>query len=157
MTFSARRATDILLRGVEILDPIMKRHGFEFVLGKAGRGSGGNFASGKYVKDNRILEIHFRHTLGLVTYHIGPDSLRHEIYMRASLGKNGGNRYPCFSDDPLEGFRVLRSDLENYCSDFLEGNREKFRQWLAEARAAKKLSPLERLDAMWPGCIRELL
>ena len=157
MTFSARRANDILLKGVEILDPIMKQHGFEFVWGNAGRSSGGEFASGKYVKGDRILEIHFRHTLGLVTYHIGPDSLRHEIYMRASLGKNGGNRYPCFSDDPLEGFRALRSDLESYCSDFLEGNREKFRQWLAEARAAKKLSSLERLDAMWPGCIRELL
>jgi len=156
MTFSSPRANNILLKGVEILDPIMKRHGFEFVLGKAGRGSGGNFATGKYVKGNRILEIHFRHTLGLVTYHIGRDSLRHEIYMRALLGKNGSNRYPCFSDDPLDGFRALRSDLENYCSDFLEGNGERFRQCLAEARVAKKLSPLERLDAMWPGCLREL-
>jgi len=156
MTSSSSKAIDVLLAGVKLLDSIMTRHGFKFVWGNAGRSSGGDFASCKYVKGNRILEIHFRHTLGLVTYHIGPDSLRHEIYMRALLGKNGGNRYPCFSDDPLDGFRILRSDLENYCSDFLEGSREKFRQCLAEARAAKKLSPLERLDVMWPGCLRDL-
>ena len=149
-------ASTVLAKGVEILDPVMNRHGFQFVRGVSGTSSGGQFANGEYVKADRKLEIHFRDSLGLITYHIGTDQMRHEVYMRALLGKDGGNRYPGFSDDPIDAFRDLSADLGTYCSDFLEGDGEVFKRCLAEARRAKKLSPLERLDARWPGCTAEL-
>src|SRR5437868_689109 len=92
-----------LLEGCKILDAVMKPHGFNFVGGLTGKGSGGYFASGEYVRGDRRLELHFRYSLGLVTYHIGELSLTHDEYMRALLGKDGGNKYPGFSDDPLDG------------------------------------------------------
>ncbi len=44
--------------------------------------------------------------------------------MRALLAPSGGNQYPGFSDDPLDGFRHLAHNLENFASDFLNGSGE---------------------------------
>src|SRR5260370_8519124 len=115
---------EILREGRSLLDPVMHRHGFSFKDGRAGRSSGGHYASGVYVNGNRRLEIHFRYSLGLVTYHFGQTSLDHESYMHALLGTNGGNKYPGFSEDPLDAFRGLAYDLENFSTAFLNGNSE---------------------------------
>src|SRR4029077_9672981 len=112
-------ALQILQEGIEILNPILLRNGFTYVPGKSGPSSGGSYAYGAYLRGERRLELHFRHRLGLVAYHIGPDSLRHEVFMRSLLGRDGGNRFPGFSDDPIDGFRDLRHDLEIYGKDFL--------------------------------------
>jgi hypothetical protein len=116
--------TAMLRAGCKILDPVMKRHGFTFVEGQAGQGSGGYFATGNYVRDNRQLELHFRHSLGLVAYHLGSEKASHESYMQELLGSAGGNLYPGFSDDPLDGFRHLAHDLDLFASDFLSGGGE---------------------------------
>ena len=41
--------------------------------------------------DDRRLEIHFRHSLGLVTYHVRDLAVEHSAWMRVSLGAGGGN------------------------------------------------------------------
>ena len=146
---------EILQQGIEILNPILLRNGFTYVPGKSGPSSGGSYAYGAYSRGERRLELLFRHILGLVTYHIGPDSLRHEVFMRSLLGRDGGNRYPGFSDDPLDGFRDLRHDLEIYGKDFLSGNGNIFRNCALEARAAKRLRPIERIEQGWPDSIEE--
>lgn len=115
---------EILLAGCEILNPIMLQHGFTFVEGLSGKGSGGNFASGEYVRNERRLELHFRYSLGLVGYHLSDWVVSHLSYMRELLGEAGGNRYPGFSDEPLDGFRNLAYDLENFTDDFLSGSGE---------------------------------
>lgn len=116
----------------------MNANGFKLIEWEPGKSSGGNFASGEYVKGDRRLEIHFRYSLGLVTYHMGDLSLPHQAYMRALLGKSGGNKYPGFSNDPLDGFRHLKHDLENFCGDFLAGTGEEFGRCVqANATAAK--------------------
>jgi len=51
-------------RGREILDPIMRHHGFVFAEGASGTGSGGAFASGHYTSGDRGLELHFRSSWG---------------------------------------------------------------------------------------------
>jgi hypothetical protein len=114
--------TGMLREGSKILDRVLRPHGFTFVEGPSGSGSGGHFAAGNYVRGDRRLELHFRHSLGLVTYHIGALSASHEAYMRDLLGREGGNRYPGFSDDPLDGFRHLAHDLERFAADFLSGS-----------------------------------
>jgi hypothetical protein len=91
------------------------------VAGPSGVGSGGRFASGTFVKGTRQLELHFRHTLGLVTYHLGSASMSHEDYMRAAQAGRG-RRYPGFGDDPLQGFRDLQHDLEHHGQVFLRGS-----------------------------------
>jgi hypothetical protein len=109
-----------LLKGIAILRPCLDSHGFAFKLGTVGKGSGGDFASGEFSRDDRRLELHFRYSLGLVTYHIGDHTLDHESYLRY-LGKWQQHKYPGFSDDPLDGFHHLLHDLRNFCMDFLSG------------------------------------
>jgi hypothetical protein len=146
-------ALETLRKGTEILGPVLSGNGFKYLEDGAGKSSGGEYARGRYVKDNRILEIHFRHSLGLVTYHIGPESIRHEVYMRALLGPAGGNRYPSFASDPMDGFRDLRYDLENFGADFLKGTGEHFHHCVNEALAARKLSAFQRMEQGWPNSL----
>jgi len=115
---------EILRAGCEILNPVMLPHRFTFIEGLSGKGSGGNFASGEYVRNERRLELHFRFSLGLVTYHLSASAVSHLSYMRELLGESGGNQYPGFSDNPLDGFRNLAYDIENFADDFLNGSGE---------------------------------
>ena len=128
-----------------MLDPILGSHGFSFRQGAAGQGSGGPYASGIYVNGDRSLEIHFRFSLGLVTYHVGKRSLDHESYMRTVLGNRGGNRYPGFSDDPISGFENLAYDLRNFASAFLNGDSKEFARYAAAAEDWKKTPGFARL------------
>jgi hypothetical protein len=111
---------DSLIAGATILAPLLSPHGFTFEFRDEGRGAGGFFAWAEFVREERRLELHFRHSLGLVTYHAGPLHARHETYMK-ELGVLGRNQYPGFSDDPFDGFRHLANDL-GFAADFLSGN-----------------------------------
>ena len=117
---------DRLLAGAEILAPVLRPHGFVFNLEAHDKGSGGHFASGAFSKDNRRLELHFRHSLGMVSYHIGQDSLNHETYIRL-LGVYGRNQYPDFPQDAMESFHHLAADVQEYCETFTSGDGEEFR------------------------------
>jgi hypothetical protein len=145
-----------LRRGLEILDPTMRANGFAFSQVVSGRGSGGNYARGSYIKGDRRLELHYRFSLGLVTYHIGGDALRHEVFMRAILGADKRSRYPGFSDDAMAAFKDLRFDLETYAGDFLRGTGDLFRRCVRDARAARELSAFERSEQGWPNSIQEM-
>jgi len=139
------KATKILRKGRQLLDPIMEKHGFHWEPGKAVKGSGGYADSGQYVKGNRRLELHFRYSLGLVSYHIGNNSLSHESYMQYSVGK-GKAQYPGFSSDPLDSFRHLAHDLQKYGDDFLSGSGQKFDQAVAIARDKEKSPGFTKLS-----------
>jgi hypothetical protein len=135
----------ILDEGRKLIDPIMRANGFHWQAGSSGKSSGGYFASGQYVKkNNRRLELHLRHSLGLVTYHIARLSLSHEDYMAHTAGK-GKYQYPGFSSDPLDGFKHLASDLENYASDFLSGTGEDFKKARESAEERNKLSGFKKI------------
>jgi hypothetical protein len=74
--------------------------------------------------------------LGEVVYQAtGAHEVPHEWYMRAKLGRAGGNAYPGYSNDPLDGFRHLAHDLERHCAEFLTGTDAEWRA-VAEAAAA---------------------
>jgi len=136
----------VLRQGLAVLDPILKSHGFSFRELPSGRGSGGPYASGIYVNGDRSLEIHFRFSLGLVTYRFGNRAVEHEFYMRAVLGNAGGNHYPGFSDDPLSGFENLAYDLQNFATAFLTGNFAEFASHVAIAEDWKKIPGFMRLS-----------
>jgi hypothetical protein len=131
--------------GCEVLEAVLLPKGFRYVKGTNGRSSGGLFSSSKFVKADRTLEIHLRHSLGLVTYHMGTLSLSHQEYMHAVLGPNGKNKYPGFSDDPLDAFCNLASDLQDYCRDFLSGSSEQFARWVEAGKRYEKLSGIAKL------------
>jgi len=116
------RSAEIFRTGCEILDRIMQPHGFQFVPGESGMSKFGPYTQGDYVRGDRRLELHLRYSLGLVTYHIGDMSVSHDAYLRALTKGEGGNQYPGYSDDPLDGFRHLAHDLQKFCDDFLSGD-----------------------------------
>ena len=116
---------DILVAGAKILAPVLEPHGFIFKLETHGKSSGGWFASGSFSRSDRQLELHFRYSLGLVTYHLDQVLLDHEIYMRL-LGVYGVNQYPDFPQEPLESFHHLAKDIQDYCQDFICGDGQEF-------------------------------
>ena len=109
------------MEGVSILEPVLTPLGFVFEFREEGRGSGGFFAWGEFVSGDRRLELHFRHSLGLVTYHVGAHRVSHDAYMD-ELGVRRQAAYPGYSDAPLEGFQNLASDLQRFAGDFLSGD-----------------------------------
>lgn len=129
-----RTPKEALLQGADMLRPLFSEHGFAFELLGEGRGSGGEFAYAEFSKGERRIEFHFRYSLGMVTYHLGPDSISHEQYMFSVLEEPTRSHYPGFSNDPLEAFRDLSSDLHAHCGEFLEGTNEEFRQRIENAR-----------------------
>ena len=112
---------EVLWAGSEILSDLLAGFGFIFHLSPSGSSSGGRFASGAFVRGNRKLDLHFRSSLGMVTYYLGDRSISHLDFMWSVLGKPRASRYPGFSGDPLDAFRDLRADLAEYAADFISG------------------------------------
>src|SRR6266850_614093 len=136
---------EILRKGRCALGSVLTPYGFSFQNGSSGPSSGGQYASGVYVNGNRKLEIHYRSSLGLVTYHFDEAFLDHPFYMRALLGDKGGNKYPCFADDPLATFEHLAFDLQHFARAFLEGNFEGFARLVTVAKEWNKIPGFARL------------
>lgn len=149
-TACAMDTKQLLEAGCEILDPILVPQGFTRSPVVSGRGSGGHFSSCAYTKGNRRLELHFRYSLGLVSYHVGSAHASHEAYMAAVLGPGDESQYPGFSQDPLDGFRHLANDLGNFAHDFLEGDAEHLREAASEA-GQKRLAEQQAFMAKSTG------
>jgi len=99
--------------GVALLNETMVSCGFVYTPTSAGTGSGGTFAAGEFRWDYRKLELHYRYSLGLVSYHVGPLMPSHEAYMGAVIGTRWQSHYPGFSREPMDGFRNLSADLKS--------------------------------------------
>jgi hypothetical protein len=132
---------DLLFDGKAILDPLLEPLGFRFRLTESGRSSGGPFAVGSYSNDGWDLELHVRRALGIVYYRVDGAALEHRLYMQL-LGVEREAAYPGFSDDPLDGFRHLRSDLERFAGGFLR--RENAAQFQEFARRIEENPALLR-------------
>jgi hypothetical protein len=111
----------ILGAGVKIVGVVIEPHGFLWVPGETHEGHPGNAARGAFVKGDRKLELGFRWSLGPVTYRIGTVSVSHEAFMRYT-GRHADAKYPGYSKDPLDAFRHLANDLQNFGGDFMLGD-----------------------------------
>jgi len=110
----------LLLEGIRVLEPFFAPRGFHFQFRGQGKGSGGEYAWGEYTRHDRRLQLHFRSTLGLVSYHISDLGASHETYMR-QLGVWEQCHFPGFSQSPLLSFANLTHDL-SFAEDFLSGS-----------------------------------
>src|SRR3954454_10340293 len=117
---STETPKDTLLAGVSILALRLQPAGFAFEFREEGRGAGGCFAWGEFVRGDRRIELHYRRSLGEVSYRSANWKAAHEAYMR-ELGVWEQCRYPGFSSEYLQVFRGLAHDL-GFAQDFLSGN-----------------------------------
>lgn len=141
---------EILTDGSEILKPLMIKNGFQFSVDGKGQSSGGKFAFGSWTKKNRKLEYHFRFSLGLVEYSLESKSVEHKFFLWALTGEKHKARYPGSSEDPLDGFRRLFDDLNNFCGVFLNGSDTELKKVFQKADELKSywesLSPFKRME-----------
>lgn len=128
-----------LEKGVELLNPTMQSNGFHFAFESGGNSSGGNFSQGAFISDNKRLELSFRWSLGCVEYKVSKYSISHSEYMEA-IGKKEEASYPGFSDQPIEAFEHLLSDISKYCATFLKGNDEEFINLIKEYKSKLKIT-----------------
>jgi hypothetical protein len=77
--------------------------------------------------------LHFRDSLGLVTYDAGNAPLEHAPFMVALGAPRGATQYPGFSNDPHDGCRHLALDLWAFAAEFVMGDAAMLQ---AEARQA---------------------
>ena len=142
--------TEFLERGREILAPVMEANGFVFERGLVGIGSGGAFARGAFIRDKHRLEFSVRGALGEVVYRVGHTVIAHEDLMRVVAGPRQ-SQYPGFSDDPLDGFRHLRADLERHGNVFLRTMDEDFHAFAERASRTKLRTGVGRLSDVEAG------
>jgi hypothetical protein len=138
------KPSEMLLTGRKHVDPIMTTNGFVWESLGSGQSSGGSFDSGRYIKGDRSLELHFRYSLGLVTYSIASVALSHEDYMR-HVAPAGAAQYPGFGDNPLAAFKHVAHDLSLYAGDFLSGSGVQFSAAYTAAQQRAKLSGFQKL------------
>src|SRR5438128_1039597 len=136
---------EILQQGSTILDKVLQRHGFRREEIVSGKGSGGHFATTMYANGDRKLEIHFRFSLGLVTYHMGSVSVSHESFTTAVLGTKGGNKYRDFSDARADSFWRLAYDLEAFAQSFLARDTVEFSKYAGVAQKQSSSTGFARL------------
>ena len=122
----------VLEAGVAILDPALTPHGFVFRFEDAGCSSGGSYAWGQYVRDDRSLHLHHRLGLGIIEYRIGDLCIGHEDYLKFLGVENQSELLWTPLESGLDRYRALHSDLERFCSDFVLGRAV---DWTAAATA----------------------
>lgn len=121
--------------GVASLAEVLGPAGFVFVGSEDD--AGGDFSAiGEFQKGDRRLELHFGRKLVLVRYHFDDVALSHEELVRGVRGTEGiaaEPQFPGFSDDPADGFRHLRADVERFGDIFINRGAKAFRalkKWL---------------------------
>ena len=141
---------ELLERGLPDLAAVLEPAGFVFIDAGEEFDSAGPSASGDFLSRDRRLEIHVRSSLGQVRYHFGDYSVSHEDFVRGVRGTeriDGPGEYPGFSNDPLDGFRHLRADLERFGAVFLTRGAKAFRalkKWLDQNPRKSGLAALEQ-------------
>lgn len=143
---SERTAQDLLETGRTLVAPALEPHGFTWAPRESGTGSGGSFASGSFVREDRSLELHYRASLGLVTYRLGWFSMTHDDYMRHS-GHRASARYPGFPSDPLAAFQDLAYDLAHFAKDFTSGPGDDFKRAFWNAKRHSQIPGIKRHGA----------
>lgn len=133
-----------LLNGVKVLEPILQPCGFKFVLETQGLSSGGYSAGGAFVAGDKRLELHFRYSLGWVSYQIGAHKVNHADYITAQGGKG---RYPGFSKKPIDAFRNMADDLRKYGALFLKNETTQFEELAKELKANPPIKGFKALSS----------
>jgi hypothetical protein len=115
-----RSDAEILDEGSKLVDDVLRPHGFRFEGVREARYGARTFATGRFARRGRAVELQARTGVGVALYKAGEHQLLHPDYMER-LGVAGQMRFPGLSNDPLNVFRRLRADLVRFAGPFLTG------------------------------------
>src|SRR6266571_9517877 len=129
-------AIELRRRGVELLSPVLVPYGFVYQASEVDRGSGGLYAHGG--SHERTVRWNSACAMRSVRSAIASMLPRYctKYFARAAVGR-GQARYPGFSDDPLDGFRDLATDLVRFGSVFLAGTTAEFAALVTKAERTR--------------------
>jgi hypothetical protein len=110
-----------LVKGLDILDPFLIQHGFEFENYENGLGSGGQFTVATFKNERKKFIINYRYFIGQVVYQYDGSKISHDFYLD-QLGLADKKKLPDFhSEDKLLTFRHILYDFEFLIEDFFDG------------------------------------
>jgi hypothetical protein len=115
-----RSDAEILGEGAKLVEDVLCPHGFKFEGVREGKTGARPYATGRFARRGRALELQARSGVGVAVYAAGEHRLLHPDYMER-LGVAGQMRFPGLSKDPLNVFRRLRTDLVRFAGPFLNG------------------------------------
>jgi hypothetical protein len=111
-----------LIKGLEILEPVLRRYGFTFDKYENGKGSGGQFTIAIYINGHKKFVIGYRFSIGELGYQFDNFKVGHTFYLD-HLGFADKKQFPDFqSDDKLLAFRHILHDFEFLVEDFFVGS-----------------------------------
>ena len=118
-----------LVWGLDILNPFLTQHGFEFEKYENGQGSDGQFTVASFINGRKKFIINYRISVGQVIYQYDLSKVCHDFYLD-QLGLADKKKIHGFhSEDKLAGFRDLLHDFEFLVEDFFEGQCLKLREF----------------------------
>ena len=136
-----RSDQQLLEQGSEILEDVMRVHGFRWEGSHRVDAGGRAMQVGRFERRGRALELQVRSGVMIAAWDAGKRHLLHPEYMDR-LGVREAMRYPGLSKDPLEAFRRLRADVARFGGPFLSGDGiREFRAWAGVARKAGERGP----------------
>jgi hypothetical protein len=110
-----------LTKGLEVLEPFLKRYGFVLDNYENGKGSGGQFTIATYINGLKKFIIGYRYSIGELGYQFDNFKIGHKFYID-HLGFADKKQFPDFqSDDKLLAFRHILHDLDFLVDDFFMG------------------------------------
>ena len=111
-----------LTKGLEVLEPFLKRYGFVFDNYENGKGSGGQFTLAIYTNRSKKFVIGYRYSIGELYYQFENFKVGHTFYLD-HLGFADKKQFPDFqSDDKFLAFRHILHDLDFLVDDFFVGS-----------------------------------
>ncbi len=129
-----------LINGLELLEPVLTKHGFTLDNYENGKGSGGQFTIATYKNGDKKFVIGYRFSVGELYYQCDDSAVGHDSYLR-HLGFTDKMKFPDFqSDDKLESFRNILADFELIKADFFEGDCKELKRI---AKVLKETTELE--------------
>jgi len=117
-----------MTKGLEILEPFLKQHNFEFDSFENFKATSGQFTLAKYKNRSKEFILGYDFSIGQIVYQFEHLSVSHDFY----IDHLGYTSKKCFreiqSEDKLLSFKYLRYDFELLEEDFFQGECTKLKE-----------------------------
>ncbi len=110
-----------LAKGLEIIDPFLRHHDFEFDIYENFKDAGGHFTFVKYKNERKKFILGYHFSIGQVIYQFDNLQLSHDLYLD-KLGFADKKQFQDIqTDDKFLGFRNILYDFQFLVDDFFKG------------------------------------